>query len=84
MAKKRADILQQKQAKLQELTAIADDALNVVTSTISGLELINQEIDDTIADIDAYQTQMMSVRGKLEQNKVHNAKIIDNFTKLLS
>lgn len=84
MAKKHTDILQQKTKKLKELTEITDNALSVITGTISWLELINQEIDDTVAEIDAYNSQMLTVKDSLVTNRVHNAQIIRNFTKLLS
>ncbi|MDD6837399.1 MAG: hypothetical protein PUF04_09665 [bacterium] len=84
MAKKHTDILQQKTKKLKELTEITDNALSVITGTISGLELINQEIDDTVAEIDAYNSQMLTVKDSLVKNRAHNAQIIRNFTKLLS
>lgn len=79
-----ADVLRQKQAKLQELTAVTESALSIVTNTISGLELINKEIEDQVSEITAYTNQMMDVKESLERNQVHNAKIIENFTKLLS
>lgn len=77
------DILVEKTAKLNELEAQANRAANLVTSTIAGLELVNQEIDDTVAEIDEYTEKLMSTRRALSKNRRHNAAIITNFSKLL-
>ena len=77
------DILVEKTAKLNELEAQANRAANLVTSTIAGLELVNQEIDDTVAEIDEYAEKLMSTRSALSKNRRHNAAIITNFSKLL-
>lgn len=84
MKKKPTDILREKQAKLTELTAQADAAVDLVTRTISGLEMVNQEIDDTVAEIDAYSAQLAQTRDQLRKNRRHNAAVIANFTKLLA
>lgn len=77
------DILVEKTAKLNELEAQANRAANLVTSTIAGLELVNQEIDDTVAEIDEYAEKLMSTRSALSKNRRHNTAIITNFSKLL-
>lgn len=84
MRKKPQDILREKQAKLTELTAQADAAVDLVTRTISGLEMVNQEIDDTVAEIDSYTAQLTQTREQLSKNRRHNAAVIANFTKLLA
>lgn len=43
MKNKVRDILADKKVKLQELTAQAEAAVDLVTKTISGLELVNQK-----------------------------------------
>ena len=58
MKNKVRDILADKKVKLQELTAQAEAAVDLVTRTISGLELVNQEIDDTVAEIDKYSAEL--------------------------
>lgn len=58
MKNKVRDILADKKVKLQELTAQAEAAVDIVTRTISGLELVNQEIDDTVAEIDKYSAEL--------------------------
>lgn len=82
--KKHLDIVAEKEAKLTQLTQEATNAVDLVTRTISGLELVNQEIEDTVADIDAYSERLDKTRGALEQSRNNNAAIIANFSKLLS
>lgn len=83
MKNKVRDILADKKVKLQELTAQAEAAVDIVTRTISGLELVNQEIDDTVAEIDKYSAELASTRQALSKNRTHNTALIANFSKLL-
>lgn len=78
------DILIEKEAKLVELKQQADEAVDIVTRTISGLEMVNQEIDDTVAEIDQYSERLAKTREALSKNRSNNAAIIANFSKLLS
>lgn len=78
------DILVEKEAKLVELKQQADEAVDIVTRTISGLEMVNQEIDDTVAEIDQYSERLAKTRESLSKNRSNNAAIIANFSKLLS
>ena len=48
------DILREKQQEINRLEQQADDAVEIVTRTISRLELINQQIDDGMTEIDTY------------------------------
>ncbi len=84
MSNQQPDILRAKQNRLGELTAQADRAVEMVSRTISSLELINQEINDTVTEIETYTAQLLETRDKLARNQKHNAAIIANFTKLLS
>lgn len=77
------DILLEKNVKLEELTAQAEAASDLVTRTISGLELVNQEIDDTVAEIDEYTKKLSQTRSALSRNRRRNAAVINNFSKLL-
>lgn len=77
------DILLEKNEKLEELTCMAEAASDLVTRTISGLELINQEIDDTVAEIDDYTEKLNATRKQLKKNRRRNAAVINNFSKLL-
>jgi len=81
---KKQDVLAEKNAKLNKLQYKAELAVSVVTSTISGLERINQELDDTINEIDSYVTQLTETRNSMNKNRKHNTAIITNFSKLLN
>lgn len=81
--KKVRDILVEKNAKLEELTAQATAAVDLVTRTISGLELVNQEIDDTVSEIDIYMVELAKTRDALNKNRTNNRAIVANFAKLL-
>ena len=77
------DVLSEKNSKLNELKTQADVAVGIVTSTISNLELINQEYDDTIDEIDSYVAQLNETRESMSKNRKYNTAIIANFSKLL-
>ena len=81
--KKTIDVLSEKISKLNTLKNEADIAVGVVTSTINNLELINQEYDDTIAEIDDYVAQLNATRDSMNKNRKYNTAIIANFSKLL-
>lgn len=81
--KKTIDVLSEKVSKLNTLKNEADIAVGVVTSTINNLELINQEYDDTIAEIDDYVAQLNATRDLMNKNRKYNTAIIANFSKLL-
>ena len=81
--KKTIDVLSEKISKLNTLKNEADIAVGVVTSTINNLELINQEYDDTIAEIDNYVAQLNATRDSMNKNRKYNTAIIANFSKLL-
>ena len=81
--KKTIDVLSEKASKLNSLKNEADIAVGVVTSTINNLELINQEYDDTIAEIDSYVAQLNATRDSMNKNRKYNTAIIANFSKLL-
>ena len=80
---KTIDVLSEKVSKLNSLKNEADIAIGVVTSTINNLELINQEYDDTIAEIDSYVAQLNATRDSMNKNRKYNTAIIANFSKLL-
>ena len=56
------DILKEKQTEIALLEREADEAVDLVTRTISGLELINQQISDSMADIDKYAAELAQTR----------------------
>lgn len=81
--KKMADVLEQKEAKLSVLTQRSDDAVQLVRSTMNGLDAIDAEIEQTISEIDEIQTRMSNARAGLEARRNKNQRIKQNFKSLL-
>ena len=81
--KKMQDLLEQKEAKLSVLTQRSDDAVQLVRSTMNGLDAIDAEIEQTISEIDEIQTRMSNARAGLEARRNKNQRIKQNFKSLL-
>lgn len=77
------DVLEQKEAKLSVLTQRSDDAVQLVRSTMNGLDAIDAEIEQTISEIDEIQTRMSNARAGLEARRNKNQRIKQNFKSLL-
>ena len=81
--KKMQDVLEQKEAKLSVLTQRSDDAVQLVRSTMNGLDAIDTEIEQTISEIDEIQARMSTARAGLEARRNKNQRIKANFKSLL-
>jgi peptidoglycan hydrolase CwlO-like protein len=81
--KKMQDDLEQKEAKLSVLTQRSDDAVQLVRSTMNGLDAIDAEIEQTISEIDEIQARMSTARAGLEARRNKNQRIKANFKSLL-
>lgn len=81
--KKMQDVLEQKEAKLSVLTQRPDDAVQLVRSTMNGLDAIDAEIEQTISEIDEIQARMSTARAGLEARRNKNQRIKANFKSLL-
>ena len=81
--KKMQDVLEQKEAKLSVLTQRSDDAVQLVRSTMNGLDAIDAEIEQTISEIDEIQARMNTARAGLEARRNKNQRIKANFKSLL-
>lgn len=81
--KKMQDVLEQKEAKLSVLTQRSDDAVQLVRSTMNGLDAIDAEIEQTISEIDEIQAHMSTARAGLEARRNKNQRIKANFKSLL-
>ncbi len=77
------DILREKKQQVESLERQAEDAVELVTRTMNRLDLINQQIDDHMAEIDAYAEDLAKTREALAKQREHNAAISANFSKLL-
>lgn len=78
------DILREKKQQVEALERQAEDAVELVTRTMNRLDLINQQIDDHMAEIDAYVEELTETRKELGKQRKYNATISANFSKLLS
>lgn len=81
--KKMQDVLEQKEAKLSVLTQRSDDAVQLVRSTMNGLDAIDAEIEQTTSEIDEIQARMSTARAGLEARRNKNQRIKANFKSLL-
>ena len=77
------DILQEKKTVLADLSQQANSAVDLVSRTINSLGLINQEIEDTVAEIASYTKELEGTRDALEKQRKNNTALIANFSKLL-
>lgn len=84
MKKIYVDIISEKERKLHQLQADAESSVDIVMRAISGLELVNQEIEDTKSEIDEYISRLTEQRDTLVHNQKRNCVVIKNFSKLLA
>lgn len=77
------DKLTEMQTKLTQLQSDANHAIDLVVRTINSLEFTNQEIDETVVEIDDYISKLSTTRSCLDKNRKYNTAIIANFSKLL-
>lgn len=77
------DALEQKETKLLILNQQSDDAVQLVRSTLNGLDAIDMEIEQTISEIDEMQARMSNARAGLEARRIKNQRIKQNFKSLL-
>lgn len=80
---KMKDVLEQKEAKLSALSQQSEDAVQLVRATVSGLDAIDAEIDQTISEIEEIQARMSNARAGLEARRNKNQRIKQNFKSLL-
>ena len=83
MRKQKLTIIEQKAAHLKELQAQSDGALDIVTSTIDSLIAINEEIDDTISEIQDMKKSLDATESDLNATRARNNKIADKFRALI-
>lgn len=77
------DLLQEKQTEVTRLARQASEAVDIVTRTMNELEGINQQIENDLAEIDAYSKELAVTRAAMSQQRKNNTAIIANFAKLL-
>ena len=81
--RKTKSIIEEKQQTLYELQSKSSRALDIVTSTINQLEIVNERIDTTIDEINEAKSKLQSTEDGLSMTRLHNTKIIDKFRALI-
>ena len=81
MAKK--DFLQEKHRKLSYYQDSFNSTMSIMNQSVNILGTLIEGIDATIEEIDAYQKGLEVTRKDLEDQKVHNQKVLGNIKKLL-
>lgn len=77
------DVLEQKEAKLASLNQQSADAVQLVRTTLDGLQAVDAEIGKTISEIDDIQTRMNNTKAGLQARRSKNQQIMHNFKSLL-
>lgn len=77
------DILEQKEAKLAALEQQSTDAVRLVRTTLDGLQVVDDEIGQTISEIDEIQARMSNTKAGLEARRSKNQQMMHNFKSLL-
>lgn len=81
--KKAMDLLQEKETRLAELSLRSDSAVQMVQSTINNLAIVNQDIEETMGEIDTYLQRLNETRASLDFTRGKNQKVMQNFSQLL-
>lgn len=81
--KEAMDLLQEKEVRLAELSLRSDSAVQMVQSTINNLAIVNQDIEETMGEIDTYLQRLNETRASLDSTHGKNQKVMQNFSQLL-
>lgn len=77
------DLIQEKEARLSLLEDRSSMAIQLVQQTVSDLDTVNQEIAETVDEINEYISRLADTRDGLDVTRNRNQKIMQNFEKLL-
>lgn len=77
------DVLQKKKDELAQFVERYNNAVAVVTGTVSNLESINASIDEKIKEIEEYQEELVKTKNGLGDTKMKNEQVIKNFKALV-
>ena len=80
---KMQDTLEQKEAKLAFLNQKSTNAVRLVRATLDGLQSVDEEISQTLSEIEEIQTRMSNTKAGLEERRSKNQQIMQNFKSLL-
>lgn len=78
-----ATLITEKQSQLEMLQRDSENAVGIITSTISRLENVNQQIVEKREEIEQYQNELARLDGNMSQQYDHNAKIVAKFKNFL-
>lgn len=77
------DMLKQKRAELNSYLAEFDSAVGMLTDTMDNLSSINTLIDEKVAEIESYESELASTKNSLQTARTRNERVIKNFHALL-
>lgn len=77
------DLIQEKEARLSSLKDKSSMAIQLVQQTVFDLDTVNQEIAETVDEINEYISRLADARDGLDRTRGRNQKIMQNFEKLL-
>ncbi len=77
------DVLQKKKEELAQFVDRYNNAVSMVTGTVSSLESLNESIEEKIKEIDEYQAELTRTKDDLGETRSKNEKIIKNFKALI-
>lgn len=83
-ANSNADILDQKRNRLNSYNQQFERAVSLITDTIDNLGVINQNIEQTMREIDDYERELATTKEGLVATKAKNDRVIHNFQSLLA
>lgn len=83
MLKKKIDLLQEKDEKLQYLQKKSYSAIDIVTNTLDSLAKTNVEISATIEEIDEAKRNLDNTKLGLVATKNRNERIIERFKAMI-
>lgn len=81
--KRKTDLVSQKQNELIYLKAVSGRAIDVVTSTISQLASVNEQIDAKILEIEKIEETLAESKSEFDSTRLHNSRIIEKFRNLI-
>lgn len=77
------NILTEKEAQLTTLVNQSEDAVSLITQTVTRLETVNAQIAEKRQEIDTYRSELSRLDNSMGQQFDHNAKIIGKFKAFL-
>lgn len=81
--RKNNDILSKKIAELDKYASDYNNAVSIVHNTVHRLETLGNAMDETIAEIEAYQAGLEETKQNVKQERDRTTRIIGNFKSLL-